>query len=37
MATAKMISNALPPPELPVPTTPWPANAGEINIRISQS
>ena len=34
MATAMMISSAVPPLP-PVATTPWPANAGEINISIS--
>jgi len=30
-----MINSAVPPPELPVSVTPWPANAGEINVLVS--
>ena len=36
-ATPRIISSASPPPELPVLTTPWPANASEINIATSLS
>jgi len=37
ITTARIINSAMPPPELPVSATPWPANADEISNATSHS